>query len=84
MKEDGSVVSAGRGDGHLPEILEDVDKVEAARLYSQLSRTFTYLMGWVRCSRNHFYIRRAIRIQGLRSMQHVGVKEDYFIEDVGG
>lgn len=32
MKEDGSVVSAGRGDGHLPEILEDVDKVRSGEV----------------------------------------------------
>lgn len=32
MKEDGSVVSAGRGDGHLPEILGDVDKVRSGEV----------------------------------------------------
>ncbi len=32
MKEDGCVVSAGRGDGHLPEILEDVDKVRSGEV----------------------------------------------------
>lgn len=32
MKEDGSVVSAGRGDGHLPEILGDVDRARSGEV----------------------------------------------------